>query len=68
MNGVDDGSACPGCGEASSSNPAQEASHADKGKGKVPVEKDNEWAEFIGNESDSELDLEDHEMIDNGKN
>lgn len=64
MNAPDDGHAHSGCEEVLSSKLTQEASPADKGNNKMLAEQDDERAELFDDESDSDLDPEDHKIID----
>lgn len=66
VNAFDGDSACPGSGEASSSGPAQEASPTDRLRDKMPNDQGDEMVELDGDDSDSDLDPEDLEMIDSG--
>lgn len=65
MNTSDNGLR-PECGEVLFSEPVQETSPTDKGKDKMPTEQDDERAEFIGDEFNSDLDSEDYEMNNSG--
>lgn len=56
----------PGLEEDATVDLAQEASSADKGKSKMPAEQGNERAKPNDYESNFDLDLEDHTIIDSG--
>lgn len=66
MNASSDDPALRWCKETPSSEQAQAASPTDKGKDKLPVEQCDERVESIGDESHSEFDPEEREMIDSG--
>nr|XP_033513588.1 uncharacterized protein LOC117278260 [Nicotiana tomentosiformis] len=69
MNASSEVPALLGHEEAPSAEQAQIVPQVNKGNGKLPSEKGDGEAEFlmgIGNESDSDLYTEEHEMIDSG--